>query len=151
MANSSAALTYLIWFWVPFMAFAHITVRFIHTLESVEDKWLNYIGLGLFGLQWSLGRFYAILAAEYFPDWHYRILITTVIFYCLTAIQETVPLKRRELFKSSCNESLRPVLKSTLSVRYIIILLVLWAIHGANAKYVYEQDTATQVNMEGLN
>ncbi len=127
------------------MQFAHITVRFIHTLESIDDKWVNYVGMGLFGLQWSIARLYAIMAAEYFPDWHYRILITTVIFSCLTALQETIPLKRRELFKSAPNEKLGPLIKSGLAVRYFVILLLLWMLHGANAKYVYKQTTKTQV------
>ncbi len=148
-AEDSPPLLGSIWFLLAFGLFFHFVVRFVHDLESVPDRWIPIVGLGVLGGQWSVAKLYSVLLAILVPTWRDRFFWTTLALHCIFSLQDLLPLKRRKNIKFHEEEKIGEFMGNRTGWLYLGSLLVLWALQGyicyATSHSIYEEDITSQM------
>ncbi len=131
--NDSVAVHHVVWFFIGFCAFAWWAIAFIHTVESVPGNWIVYVGVGLFGLGWSMARLYSILLVVLIEDWKSRLFWNSFFLFCIITAQDVIPFpKLKNTAEDSKNgkETMADLFRNSYGRRYFVCLTVLWMVHG---------------------
>ncbi len=88
--NYSIVAHHIVWFFLALLTFALHVCHYVHTLESVPNTWVTYVGIGLFGISWTSARLYSIMLGALVGNWQTVFFWNTFLLFSVITLQDVV-------------------------------------------------------------